>query len=105
MSAWSWARPSPAATSMAPTSFAIQRRRVGFVIESRTPHIRSRRLPESFRTYDLRHTHASLLIEQGANPLEIAQRMGHTDASITLRVYGHIFEGAQRRLTATLDQL
>ena len=48
-------------------------------------------LPESFRTYDLRHTHASLLIEQGANPLEVAQRMGHTDASITLRVYGYIF--------------
>jgi integrase len=62
-------------------------------------------LPESFRTYDLRHTHASLLIEQGANPLEVAQRMGHTDASITLRVYGHIFEGAQTRLTEKLDAL
>lgn len=62
-------------------------------------------LPESFRTYDLRHTHASLLIEQGANPLEVAQRMGHTDASITLRVHGHVFEGAQVRLTAKLDAL
>jgi len=62
-------------------------------------------LPESFRTYDLRHTHASLLIEQGANPLEVAQRMGHTDASITLRVYGHLFEGAQERLTEKLDSL
>jgi integrase len=29
----------------------------------------------------------TLLIEQGANPLEIAKRMGHTDALITLRVY------------------
>jgi integrase len=62
-------------------------------------------LPESFRTYDLRHTHASLLIEQGANPIEVAKRMGHTDASITLRVYGHVFEGAQARLTAKLDEL
>ncbi|HEX9504771.1 MAG TPA: site-specific integrase, partial [Acidimicrobiia bacterium] len=49
--------------------------------------------------------HASLLIEQGANPLEVAQRMGHTDASITLRVYGHLFEGAQERLTEKLDAL
>lgn len=62
-------------------------------------------LPATFRTYDLRHTHASLLIEQGANPLEVAQRMGHTDASITLRVYGHLFEGAQARLTEKLDAL
>jgi len=52
-----------------------------------------------------RHAHASLLIEQGANPLEVAQRMGHTDASITLRVYGHLFEGTQERLTDKLDAL
>jgi integrase len=58
------------------------------------PALRAASLPESFRTYDLRHTHASLLIEQCANPLEVARRMGHTDASITLRVYGHVFEGA-----------
>lgn len=69
------------------------------------PALRAAGLPESFRTYDLRHTHASLLIEQGANPLEVAQRMGHTDASITLRVYGHLFEGAQHRLTEKLDAL
>ncbi len=31
--------------------------------------------------------------------------MGHTDALITLRVYGHLFEGAQARLTEKLDAL
>ena len=69
------------------------------------PALRAAGLPESFRTYDLRHTHASLLIGQGATPLEVAQRMGHTNASITLRVYGHVFEGAQEKLTAKLDDL
>jgi hypothetical protein len=69
------------------------------------PALRAAGLPEMFRTYDLRHTHASLLIDEGANPLEVAQRMGHTDASITLRVYGHLFEGAQQRLTDQLDEL
>jgi hypothetical protein len=33
--------------------------------------------------------HASLLIEQGANPLEVAPRMGHTDASITHNATGN----------------
>jgi len=62
-------------------------------------------LPETFRTYDIRHSHASLLIEQGANLLAISQRMGHTDPALTLRVYGHLFAGAQEELTRRLDEL
>ncbi len=57
------------------------------------------------RTYDLRHSHASMLIDLGANPLELAQRMGHTDPAVTLRVYGHLFDGAQEKLTDQLDAL
>jgi len=62
-------------------------------------------LPESLRTYDLRHSHASLLIDWGANVLAVAQRMGHADPNVTLRVYGHLFEGVQEELTAKLDDL
>jgi hypothetical protein len=56
-------------------------------------------------TYDLRHSHASLLIDLGANPLAMAQRMGHNDAAFTLRVYGHLFESAQAKLSEQLDAL
>ena len=48
--------------------------------------------------------HASLLIDDGANVLAVAQRMGHTDPSVTLRVYGHLFEGVQEELTDRLDR-
>lgn len=68
------------------------------------PALRKAGLPEDFRTYDLRHTHASLLIHDGADVLAIAQRMGHSDPAITLRVYGHLFEGAQKDLTDRLDR-
>ncbi len=44
-------------------------------------------------------------IDQGANPLAVAQRMGHTDPAVTLRVYGHLFAGAQEELTERLDNL
>ena len=57
------------------------------------------------RTYDLRHSHASLLIDLGANPLAVAQRMGHSDPSVTLRVYDHLFEGTQAKLSEQLDAL
>lgn len=69
------------------------------------PALRKAGLPESIRNYDLRHSHASLLIEAGASPLAVAQRMGHTDPGMTLRVYGHLFEGVQERLTEQLDEL
>ncbi|HVC13230.1 MAG TPA: tyrosine-type recombinase/integrase [Acidimicrobiales bacterium] len=69
------------------------------------PALRRAGLPETIRTYDLRHSHASLLIDLGANPLAVAQRMGHSDPAMTLRVYGHLFEGVQERLTEQLDEL
>jgi integrase len=69
------------------------------------PALRAAGLPETLRTYDIRHSHASLLIDQGANPLAVAQRMGHTDAAVTLRVYGHLFAGVQEDLTRRLDEL
>jgi integrase len=62
-------------------------------------------LPETLRTYDLRHSHASLLIDMGANVLAISQRMGHSDAAVTLREYGHLFEGTQEKLTEQLEAL
>jgi integrase len=69
------------------------------------PALRAAGLPTSIRTYDLRHSHASLLIDLGASPLAVAQRMGHSDAAFTLRVYGHLFEGVQAKLSDQLDAL
>jgi integrase len=68
------------------------------------PALRAAGLPEDFRTYDIRHTHASLLIDDGANVLAVAERTGHSDPSVTLRVYGHLFEGVQEELTDRLDR-
>ena len=62
-------------------------------------------LDPKMRTYDLRHAHASLLIDQGANILEVAHRMGHTDPAVTLREYGHLFPGSQLKLTDKLEEL
>jgi integrase len=69
------------------------------------PALRAAGLPESFRTYDLRHSHASVLIDLGVNLLALAQRMGHSDPAMTLRLYGHLFEGAQVQLSEKIDAL
>jgi hypothetical protein len=46
-----------------------------------------------------------MLIDMGVNPLVVAQRMGHSDPSVTLREYGHLFEGVQERVSEQLDEL
>ena len=35
----------------------------------------------------------------------LCRRMGHTDAAVTLRAYGHLFAGVQEDLTRRLDDL
>lgn len=43
------------------------------------------------RIHDIRHSHASLLIELGFSPLAIADRMGHEKVETTLNTYSHLF--------------
>lgn len=69
------------------------------------PALKEAGLPESFRTYDLRHSHASVMIDLGVNLLALAQRMGHSDPAMTLRLYGHLFEGTQLQLSEKIDEL
>jgi integrase len=46
-----------------------------------------------------------LLIELGAHPNAISERMGHSEIGVTMNVYGHLFEGAQAKLTDDLSAL
>ena len=42
--------------------------------------------------HELRHTTASILVAAGLDPETVAERLGHSDPSITLRVYSHAFK-------------
>ena len=43
------------------------------------------------RLHDLRHSHASMLVEMGVAPLEIAERLGHEKVETTLNTYSHLY--------------
>lgn len=43
------------------------------------------------RLHDIRHSHASLLISMGENPLLIKERLGHEKIQTTLGTYGHLY--------------
>lgn len=57
------------------------------------------------RLHDLRHSHASLLIELGFTPLLIAERLGHEKIETTMNVYSHLYPGKQQEVAEKLDKM
>lgn len=55
------------------------------------------------RVHDLRHSHVSLLISLGENPLAICDRVGHEDVKTTLGTYGHLMQNANYQVADRLD--
>lgn len=57
------------------------------------------------RLHDLRHSHASLLIEMGFSPLLVSERLGHENADTTLRIYSHLYPNKQADVAAKLNYM
>ncbi|ALC08963.1 tyrosine-type recombinase/integrase [Lactiplantibacillus plantarum] len=49
-----------------------------------------------FNFHSLRHTHATMLLENGAKYKEIQQRLGHSRISTTLDIYSHVTNKMKR---------
>ena len=74
---------------MRPTYFSVYMRRFGkrYGIPGIHPHA-------------LRHTMATISIANGADIVSVSKKLGHSNASVTLNVYSHANEEAQRRANA-----
>lgn len=53
-------------------------------------------------THGLRHTHASLLFEAGANIKEVQDRLGHSDIKTTMDIYTHVTETTRNKVPDVL---
>ena len=61
-------------------------------------------LTPGVRLHDLRHTHATLLLDEGV-PLHVVQeRMGHALPSITANIYGHALPNSQKEAARRLSE-
>lgn len=56
------------------------------------------------RVHDLRHSHASFLIEKGFSPLLIAERLGHENIQTTLQIYSHLYPNKQHEVAEMIQQ-
>lgn len=53
------------------------------------------RIVSKFRLYDLRHTHATILLRANVNPKIVSERLGHASVSLTLDTYSHVLPTMQ----------
>ena len=56
------------------------------------------------RLHDMRHTHASLLLQQGVHPKVVSERLGHANIQITLDTYSHLLPGMQEAAALRFDE-
>lgn len=58
--------------------------------------------------HDLRHTHATWLLESGVDLKTVSQRLGHTSITITADIYAHVTDAMQRdamdKLSTMMDK-
>ena len=67
------------------------------------PALERARVPY-FRSYDLRHTCATLLLYEGRTLNEVAEHLGHSDPGFTARTYAHVMRDASRRRRITITE-
>ncbi len=58
---------------------------------------------KKIRVHDLRHSHASLLIDMDVNVLTISERLGHEKVDTTWNTYSHLYPNKQLEVAKRLE--
>ena len=57
------------------------------------------------RLHDLRHTHATLMLEAGVHPKVVQERLGHANVSMTIDRYSHVIPALQESAAELVEAL
>jgi integrase len=60
-------------------------------------------LPKGTTSHDLRHHYASVLLAAGESVVAVAERLGHDDAALVLKTYGHLMPDSDDRTRSAID--
>jgi integrase len=67
------------------------------------PAVEAAGIGRHVRVHDLRHTAASLLIQQGIHPKVVQDHLGHSSISVTMDRYGHIYDADRSKAAEALQ--
>lgn len=62
-------------------------------------------ISENFTFHGLRHTHATLLLQQGVNPKIVQERLGHSSIKVTMDTYSHVLPDMQRQAVEAMEKI
>ncbi|QQE75684.1 site-specific integrase [Brevibacillus composti] len=57
------------------------------------------------RFHDLRHTHATMLLQLGEHPKVVSERLGHSRVGITMDVYSHVLPDMQKDAADNFEKM
>ena len=57
------------------------------------------------RPHDMRHTHATILVQNGVGAKDVAERLGHSSVTTTLQTYVHSDLEQQRKVTERFSKI
>ncbi len=60
-------------------------------------------LPAGTTSHDLRHHYASVLLAAGESVVAVAERLGHENATLVLKTYGHLMPDSEDRTRRAVD--
>lgn len=60
---------------------------------------------KTIRIHDFRHSHASLLANEGINIQEISRRLGHSNVEMTWNTYSHLYPREEERAISVLNRI
>lgn len=60
---------------------------------------------KKIRIHDFRHSHATLLLQNGISMIEVSRRLGHSDINMTIKTYAHCEKEHEKRVIETLNSL
>lgn len=62
-------------------------------------------IQKDFTFHGLRHTHATLLLQQGVNPKIVQERLGHSSVKVTMDTYSHVLPDMQKQAVDALQEI
>lgn len=74
-------------------------------LENRNTKYAERAGIKKIRMHDFRHSHASLLANNGINIQEVARRLGHSSVEMTWNVYSHLYPKEEERALNILNKI
>ena len=60
---------------------------------------------KNIRLHDFRHSHASILLNEGVNIVAVSKRLGHESIKMTLDTYSHLMDNGEEKLIDVLNKI